>query len=114
MTEPTATEPLAPAPPHSRWGRSAVRVYLALVAIAAGLTARELFAGRSGVGTWAVSVLTAPWSVLLAGLARALAPRMDAVAMRACGIALVVLAAALNARILYGMAARAERDARRH
>ena len=68
--------------------------------------------GASGFGTMAISILTAPWSVLLASVARLLAPSLAPAVMRGAGLALIVLATLLNARILYGMAARAERDAR--
>jgi drug/metabolite transporter (DMT)-like permease len=105
-------EPLAPAPSGSRWGRNAAMVYLGVVAVAFAFTLRELATERSGTGTWAISVLTAPWSVLLAGVARVLAGRLEPGAMRVLGLALVLLSAALNARILYGIGARAERDAR--
>jgi hypothetical protein len=105
-------ESLAPTPAGSRWGRNAALVYLGVVAVAFAFTLSELFANRSGTGTWAISVLTAPWSVLLANLARVLADRLAPGALRTLGLALVLLSAALNARILYGMGARAERDAR--
>jgi len=109
---PQLDEPLAPAPAGSRWGRNAARVYLGLVLVAFAFTLREMTAGASGTGTWAVSILTAPWSVLLAGVARAFSGRLTPGAMRALGVMLVAAASALNARILYGMAARAERDVR--
>lgn len=105
-----AQESLEPAPAHSRWGRQAAAVYAGVTAIAFGFTLRDLQAGHSGTGTWAVSVLTAPWSVLLANVARMLAGRLAPVVLRSLGLALMLLCAALNARILYGMAARAERD----
>jgi hypothetical protein len=105
-------ESLAPAPEHSRWGRNAAALYGGVTAIAFAFTLRELLAGRSGTGTWAVSVLTAPWSVLLANVARMLAGRLGPGTLRALGLTLVLLSALLNARILYGMAARAERDVR--
>ena len=109
---PTPDEPMAPTPPRSAWGRKAAGVYLGVVAVAAALLARELVVGRSGVGVFAVSVLTAPWSGLLAALARSLAERVSPGAMRAIGLVLAVLAALLNARIVYGIAARFERDVR--
>ncbi len=111
---PTSTSPesLAPTPTSSTWGRKAATTYLGVVAVAAALMVRELVVGASGVGTMAVSILTAPWSVLLASVARAVAPALEPLAMRAIGLVLVALAALLNARIVYGIAARAERDAR--
>jgi hypothetical protein len=112
VTETPPEEPLAPTPARSTWGRNAARIYLVAVAIAALVLARELVVGRSGPGVLAISVLTAPWSGLLAGLARTLAGRMDPAALRALGLVLAALAALLNARILYGIAARAERDVR--
>jgi hypothetical protein len=87
-------------------------VYLALVAIAGALLASELASGRSGLGTLAISVLTAPWSGLLAALGKWLTGRASPGVLRAAGLVLVALCALLNARILYGMAARAERDSR--
>jgi hypothetical protein len=60
----------------------------------------------------AISILTAPWSVLLASLARALGSALAPGVMRGLGVVLVVVSALLNARILYGMAARGERDVR--
>jgi hypothetical protein len=105
-------EALAPAPGGSAWGRKVARAYLVIAGLAAALMVRELVAGASGIGTMAISILTAPWSVLLASLARALAPALAPGVMRALGLTLVVLSALLNARILYGMAARGERDAR--
>jgi len=110
-TEDRTHESLAPAPAGSRWGRNAALVYGGVCAVAFAFTLRELFAGQSGTGTWAISVLTAPWSVLLASVARMLSGRLAPQALRALGVALVLLSAALNARIVYGMAARAERDA---
>lgn len=105
-------ETLAPAPAASRWGRRAATVYLSIVAAAFALLAWELSAGQRGLGSVAISVLTAPWSALLAMLAQALAGGVPEPAMRVLGFALAAASAALNARILYGMAARAERDAR--
>ncbi len=105
------TESLAPTP-ASRWGRMVVRTYLIVAAGASLLMVRELFANQSGLGTMALSVLTAPWSVLLAYVAQAVAPGLTPGAMRAVGLALMLLAVLLNARILYGIASRAERDAR--
>ena len=113
MTSPLPNEEaLAPPPAGSQWGRLVSRGYLVVAALATALMVRDLVAGRSGFGTMAISILTAPWSVLLAYVARALAPALAPGAMRALGVVLVVLSALLNARILYGMAARAERDVR--
>ena len=105
-------EALRAAPIGSAWGRKVSRTYLAIAAVACALMVRELIVGASGLGTMAISILTAPWSVLLAYVARALASGVDPVVLRALGLGLVLLATLLNARILYGMAARAERDAR--
>jgi hypothetical protein len=113
VTEPLPNEEsLAPPPAGSGWGRKVARTYLAVAALAALLMVRELLAGASGFGTMAISILTAPWSVLLASVAGLLAPSLAPAVMRGAGLALIVLATLLNARILYGMAARAERDAR--
>lgn len=109
---PSRSESLEPSLPGSRWGRNAARVYLGVVVAAAVLLASELVSGRTGFGSLAISVLTAPWSGLLAPLASRLAPHLTPVAMRATGLSLVALTALLNARILYGIAARMERDAR--
>jgi len=111
-TDDRTHESLVPAPAGSRWGRNAAGVYGGIAMIAFAFTLRELFTGQSGTGTWAISVLTAPWSVLLANVARLLADRLAPEVLRSLGLALVLLSAALNARIVYGMAARAERDAR--
>ncbi len=105
------TESLAPAPP-SRWGRMVSRTYLVIAAGAALLMVRELVANQSGLGTMALSLLTAPWSVLLSYVAQAVAPGLAPGTMRVIGLVLMLLAVLLNARILSGMAARAERDVR--
>jgi len=105
-------EPLAPAPSGSRWGRAVALVYLAAIVAAGVVLAMELARGRSGPGALAISVLTAPWSGLLAALAPTLAGRLAPGALRALGLVLVALTALLNARILYGIAARMERDLR--
>lgn len=105
-------EALGPTPAGSQWGRRVATVYLAIVALAFALLAWELVSGQRGLGSIAISILTAPWSAALALLAQSLAGSMDAGAMRVLGFALAVACALLNARILYGMAARAERDAR--
>jgi hypothetical protein len=103
---------LAPAPAGSRWGRRTAAVYLAVVGLTFALLFYELVRGERGLGSIALSVLTAPWSAALALLAQSLAGALPAGAMRALGFALAAASALLNARILYGMAARAERDAR--
>lgn len=105
-------EMLSPAPAGSAWGRRTAAVYLGVVALAFALLAWELAAGQRGLGSIALSVLTAPWSAALALLAQSLAGSLPEGAMRVLGFALAVAAALLNARILYGMAARAERDVR--
>lgn len=103
---------LGPTPAGSRWGRRAATIYLAVVAAAFALLFYELAAGQRGLGSVALSVLTAPWSAALALLAQALGGALPEAAMRLLGFVLAAAAALLNARILYGMAARAERDAR--
>lgn len=112
MSASTGPEPLGPSPAGSRWGRRAATIYLAVVGLAFALLLGELAAGQRGLGSIALSVLTAPWSAALALLAQALAGSLPEAGMRILGFALAAAAAALNARILYGMAARAERDAR--
>jgi hypothetical protein len=112
MNDVPAPDALGPAPSGSRWGRRTAGVYLVLVALAFALLFYELARGERGLGSIAVSVLTAPWSAALAMLAQALAGSLSEAAMRALGFALAAASALLNARILYGMAARAERDAR--
>ncbi len=109
---PRDDEPLTPTPARSRWGRKVATGYLVVIGIAFALLAVELWRGEAGLGGLAISVLTAPWSALLAPLARFLAPRMPMGGLRVLGLALGVLTALLNARILYGIAARAERDVR--
>lgn len=105
-------ESLAPVPQGSRWGRLVAGGYLVIAFVAAALVARDLAMGTPGVGTRIASIITAPWSFFLAGLARALAPVLPLGALRAAGMGAMAFAVALNARILYGMAARFERDAR--
>jgi len=99
-------------PAGSGWGRRVAGVYLGVVALAFALLLYELAAGQRGLGSIALSVLTAPWSAALAMLAQALGGSLPAAAMRVLGFVLAAGAALLNARILYGVAARAERDAR--
>jgi len=107
------SEVLAPAPAGSRWGRMVASGYLVLAALAVALTLREVLAGAPGWGATAIGVLTAPWSMLLSSLGPAvMPPGTPPGVIRGVGLVLVVVAAGLNARILYGMAARAERDAR--
>lgn len=112
MHGPSAPVAPGPSPAGSRWGRRVAIVYLALVAAAFGLLAWELASGQRGLGSIAISVLTAPWSAGLALVAQGVSGALPPAALRALGFALAALAAALNARILYGIAARAERDAR--
>lgn len=112
MSLPPEPAAFGPSPAGSRWGRRAATVYLAVVALAFALLFYELAAGQRGLGSVALSVLTAPWSAALAMLAQALGGTLPAAAMRVLGFVLAAVAALLNARILYGMAARAERDAR--
>jgi len=109
---PRDDEPLTPTPAHSQWGRKVATGYLVLVGVAFVLVIVELLRGSPGLGVLAVSVLTAPWSALLSSLAKFLAPRLPIDALRVLGLALAVLSALLNARMLYGIAARAERDMR--
>lgn len=109
---PTAEpETLATTPAGSGWGRRVAIVYLTLVGLALVLTFVEVARGEHGLGAVAVTVLTAPWSGLLANLAQALGGSLSVGAMRALGVALTVGAALLNARVFYGIVARMERDA---
>ncbi|MBI5169908.1 MAG: hypothetical protein HZA61_10500 [Candidatus Eisenbacteria bacterium] len=115
MTESTpkpAPETLAPTPAGCGWGRRVAIVYLALVGLALVLPFVEVARGEHGLGAVAVTVLTAPWSGLLANLAQAIGPSLPVAAMRALGVTLTVAAALLNARVFYGIVARMERDAR--
>ncbi len=105
-------EALGPTPSGSTWGRRVATVYLVLVGASFALVFWELASGSRGLGSFAISVLTAPWSAGLAYLARLLAGSLSETAMRVLGLVLTAGAAALNARILYGIAARAERDVR--
>lgn len=119
-TTPDAPGTLGPAPAGSAWGRRVATVYLALAALAFVLLFYDLAAGQRGLGSIAISVLTAPWSAALALLAQSLggvlaglpAGPLPEAGMRVLGFTLTGAAALLNARILYGMAARAERDVR--
>lgn len=104
-------EPLAAAPSASRWGRTTVRVYLGIVAVAAVLLAYDLVQGRPGTGSFFLSALTAPWSALLAPLAASLRGVLGDRGLVAAGLVLAAGCVALNARIAYGIAARMERDA---
>ena len=101
---------LEPSPEHSTWGRNAMRVYLGVAAIAFALMVSEMVRGESGFGTFLISIVTAPWSGLLMMPARALAGRLSPGTMRGIGVALVVLSALLNAAVIRGIAARAQRD----
>lgn len=106
-------ETLTPTPTGSRWGALVARIYLSLVGLALVLVVVEVARGERGLGAIAVTVLTAPWSGLLAPVAQWLAPSLPVAGLRAMGFALAVGAALLNARVFYGIAARAERDARK-
>ncbi|MCC6972335.1 MAG: hypothetical protein IT434_19135 [Phycisphaerales bacterium] len=108
-----SSEALAPTPAGSRWGALVARIYLGLVGLALVLVVVEVARGERGLGAIAVTVLTAPWSGLLAPVAQWLAPSLPVAGLRALGFALAVGAALLNARVFYGIAARAERDARK-
>ena len=114
MSAPTPEAPgmLGPAPAGSIWGRRVATVYLSLAALAFALLFYDLAAGQRGLGSIAISVLTAPWSAALALLAQSLGGALPEAGMRVVGFTLTAAAALLNARILYGMAARAERDVR--
>lgn len=103
-------EPLAATPQGSAWGRTTVRVYLGIVAVVAVLLAMDLSRGQSGTGTFFLSVVTAPWSALLAPLAGAVRGPLGERGMVAVGLLLAALCIALNARIAYGIAARIQRD----
>ncbi|MEO5989259.1 MAG: hypothetical protein ABIU54_04540 [Candidatus Eisenbacteria bacterium] len=105
-------EPLQPAPQSSAWGRKASRIFLLIGLSAVGLTIYEVFSGRSGVGSLAAGILSAPWSVLLAPLARAMQGRVPDDALRVIGLLLALGCVLLNSRIVYGIAARMERDLR--
>jgi len=111
-TPPESPGTLGPSPTGSTWGRRVATVYLALAALAFALLFYELAAGQRGLGSIAISVLTAPWSAALALLAQSLGGALPEAGMRVVGFTLTGAAALLNARILYGMAARAERDVR--
>lgn len=106
-------EPLAPTPSGSAWGRTTVRVYLGVVAVVVVLLVMDLARGQSGSGTFFLSVVTAPWSALLAPLAGALRGPLGERGMVVAGLLLAAGCVALNARIAYGIAARMERDAAR-
>jgi hypothetical protein len=105
-------ERLAPAPTGSRWGRTTVGVYLGLVAVCAAWLGWDLLSGHhASTGSFFLSVLTAPWSGLLAPLAGFVGGFVGPEGVRATGFGLLAACAALNARILYGIAARMQRDA---
>lgn len=104
-------EPLQP-PPQSAWGQNASRMFLVVGLSAVGLMTYEAFSGRPGVGSLAAGVLSAPWSVLLAQLAQALQAHLASAAMRIIGILLALGCVLLNSRIVFGIAARMERDLR--
>ncbi len=105
-------EPLQPAPSASLWGKKASRIFLIIGLLTVALTIYEVFSGRSGVGSLVAGILSAPWSVLLAPLARALQGRVPDDALRVIGLLLALGCVLLNSRIVYGIAARMERDVR--
>jgi len=105
-------ETLQPIPTGSQWGHKASRVFLIVALSAVGLMTYEAFSGRPGVGSLAASILSAPWSVLLAPVAQALHGRIADSAMRVIGLLLALGSVLLNSRIVYGIAARMERDLR--
>lgn len=107
-------EPLTAPPIGSSWGRNTVRAYLAIVAVAAVLLAFDLAQGRGGAGSFFISVLTAPWSALIAPLAASLRASLGDRATVMLGLLLAAGCIALNARIAYGIAARMQRDATHH
>ena len=117
---PAADRAAAPpqGPPHagppaaSRWGRTAALTYLGIAAVAFAGVLVELARGRPGPATLLASVLTAPWSVLAAPLAPVLAARLPPAALRAGGLALLVVMTLLNAAIVHSIASRWEREAR--
>ncbi len=103
-------EALASTPSGSAWGRTTVRVYLGIVVVAALLLAFDLAQGRPGSGSFFLSVLTAPWSALLAPVAGSLKGPLGDAGLIVVGLLLAAGCVALNARIAYGIAARMERD----
>ncbi len=105
-------ETLAPTPAGSAWGKRVAFAYLGAVGLAFALTFVETSRGEHGLGSVAVTVLTAPWSGLLANLAQALGGSLSVAGLRVLGVALTLAAALLNARVFYGIVARMERDAR--
>ncbi len=107
-----ADEALQPAPTASAWGQKASRMFLIVALAAVALMTYEAFSGRPGVGSLAAGILSAPWSVLLASVAQALHGRIPDDAMRIIGLLLALGCVLLNSRIVYGIAARMERDVR--
>ena len=105
-------ETLQPAPTASLWGQKASRIFLFIALPAVALMAYEAFSGHPGVGSLAASILSAPWSVLLSGLAQMLQGQLAPAAMRVIGLLLALGCVLLNSRIVYGIAARMERDLR--
>lgn len=105
-------ETLQPVPTGSLWGQKASRWFLVVALASLALMTYEAFSGRPGVGSLAASILSAPWSVLLSQLAQALHGRLPDSAMRIIGLLLALGCVLLNSRIVYGIAARMERDLR--
>lgn len=105
-------ESLQPAPAASLWGQKASRMFLIVALPAVALMAYEAFSGHPGVGSLAASILSAPWSVLLSGLAQMVQGHLAPAAMRVIGLLLALGCVLLNSRIVYGIAARMERDLR--
>ena len=100
----------APEARMSAWGRRAARLYLLVCAVALVAMLVETVAGRAGTGTMFAAILSAPWSMLVAGLAPSLPrdwPMPAGLAVRMLPLALFML---LNAAIVAGIAARSERD----
>ena len=105
-------ESLQPTPVASRWGEKSARIFLIIALVAVAIMIFEAASGRPGVGSLAASILGAPWSVLLAPLAGWLHGRVPDTALRVTGVLLALASVWLNSRIVYGIAARTERDLR--
>jgi len=102
--------PMSPNMPTSRWGRLVTRAYLVACALALVAMLVETVSGHAGIATMFAAILAAPWSMLVAGLAPPLPrdwPMAAGLAVRMIPLALFML---LNAAIVRGIAARAERD----
>ena len=106
------SETLEPTPEHSAWGEKSARIFLIIALVAVAIMIFEAASGRPGVGSLAASILGAPWSVLLAPLAGWLHGRVPDTALRVTGVLLALASVWLNSRIVYGIAARTERDLR--